>query len=224
MRPVLRPLLQWLAALALAFAAFLLAPQPALANLPPVAREDVLSAPAGQQFVFSGADLVANDYDPDGDPLIAVRDVDTPPSHGHLFGNAGKFVYVPDAGFVGWDNFAYYAEDTYGARSNPANVVIWVGTQARQPTAVGDDVRIFEDGELGISKDRLLSNDSDPYGQALRFVLDTAAGHGELVDVGTHVVYRPAPDFFGTDTFTYRAVDDYGESAGYRHHQRRPRE
>ena len=54
--------------------------------------------------------VLANDTDPDGDPLTAV--LVTGPSHGTLTLNAnGSFTYTPAANFTGTDSFTYRASD-----------------------------------------------------------------------------------------------------------------
>ncbi len=68
--------------------------------------------------------LLANDTDPEGDPLSAL--LVSPPAHGTLMLNPdGGFTYTPNAYFHGSDNFTYKAND--GAiDSTPATVNITV--------------------------------------------------------------------------------------------------
>jgi PKD repeat protein len=47
----------------------------------------------------------------------------------------------------------------------------------------------------------------DPDGDPVTYVIDDAPDHGTLRLSGSSVRYTPAADFFGTDTFTYRASD-----------------
>ena len=66
--------------------------------------------------------VLANDADPDGDPISAVL-VDGP-THGSLSLNAdGSFNYVPNPNFSGVDTFTYKARDG-AAQSNVATVTI----------------------------------------------------------------------------------------------------
>ena len=54
--------------------------------------------------------MLANDSDPDGDPLTAV--LVTGPAHGTLTLNAnGSFTYTPTANYTGPDSFIYRASD-----------------------------------------------------------------------------------------------------------------
>jgi hypothetical protein len=81
------------------------------------------------------------------------------------------------------------------------------------PTAVNDAPSMLEDG--GATDFQVLSNDTDPNGDVVR-LLSIASGPANgaaiTLTVGlTDVVrYTPNPDFFGTDTFTYRINDIYG--------------
>jgi subtilisin family serine protease len=59
----------------------------------------------------------------------------------------------------------------------------------------------------------VLTNDTDPDGDSLTVTLAGSAGHGStsIVD-GSAVRYTPAPDFTGSDVFTYTAVDGHDGS------------
>ncbi len=58
--------------------------------------------------------MLANDKNPDGDPITAV--LINPPTCGSLTLD-GSFVYGPKVGFIGTDSFTYAASD--GRRSSP---------------------------------------------------------------------------------------------------------
>ena len=80
---------------------------------PPVARGDTLATDAGVPAVV---DVLANDSDPDSDPL-AVSD-STEPSHGSATCTpAGVCTYTPGQGFSGVDSFSYTAADGRGGSS-----------------------------------------------------------------------------------------------------------
>jgi VCBS repeat-containing protein len=70
--------------------------------------------------------VLANDVDPDGDPVTAVLDTD--PAYGTLDLYAdGSFTYSPTVGFSGVGTFTYHANDG-AADSNVATVRILVYT------------------------------------------------------------------------------------------------
>ena len=67
--------------------------------------------------------VLANDSDPDQDPLTAILISNV--SNGSLTLNGdGSFVYTPNSSFVGTDTFTYEAEDFMFERSNTATVTI----------------------------------------------------------------------------------------------------
>jgi hypothetical protein len=91
---------------------------------PPHAVNDSYSVFAGNTLTVAAPGVLANDTDPDGDPLTAVLVSGT--THGTLNLNAnGSFSYTPNAGFVGSDSFTYQANDGY-LNSNTATVTITI--------------------------------------------------------------------------------------------------
>jgi VCBS repeat-containing protein len=79
-------------------------------NFLPVVYDELYDGPAG---VPVSGNVLANDYDPDGDPLTVtlVRG----PAHGTLTLNAdGSFTYTPDSGDDTYDSFEYLVSDGWG--------------------------------------------------------------------------------------------------------------
>ncbi|MDI6712342.1 MAG: cell wall-binding repeat-containing protein [Anaerosomatales bacterium] len=93
-------------------------------NRAPVANTDTYSTTAGQTLTVAAPGVLANDTDPDGDPLTAQ--LVTTAAHGTLSLNPnGSFSYTPAAGYTGTDSFSYRASD--GALlSGTASVLITV--------------------------------------------------------------------------------------------------
>ncbi len=78
--------------------------------LPPVANDDAYTTNENTPLVVDAPGVLANDDDPDSDPLIAF--LDTPPSNGELALNPdGGFVYTPTLDWNGVDTFSYLAAD-----------------------------------------------------------------------------------------------------------------
>ncbi|MCC7335230.1 MAG: cadherin domain-containing protein [Pirellulaceae bacterium] len=94
-------------------------------------------------LTVSSPSLLANDSDEDGDPLTAVLVANA--QHGSLTLNAdGSFVYTPNAGFSGTDQFQYAASDGT-MLSAPVTINITVtlvapGAPASAPTKSASDV------------------------------------------------------------------------------------
>jgi len=78
--------------------------------LPPVANDDAYTTDENTPLIVDAPGVLANDSDPENDPLIAL--LDGPPSNGDLSLNPdGSFVYTPTLNFSGVDTFTYLAAD-----------------------------------------------------------------------------------------------------------------
>ena len=83
-----------------------------IGNNPPVAVDDNYTTDVD---VAVNGDLSPNDSDPDGDDLIYDTTPVSDPTNGFVAINPdGSFVYVPDAGYVGNDQFTYEVCDPAG--------------------------------------------------------------------------------------------------------------
>jgi len=91
-------------------------------NQAPTAANDSATVSAGSSVTI---DVLANDGDPNGDPLTIT--IDGPPSHGTATVTNGKVVYTPNAGFSGADSFTYIVSDGKGGTAT-ATVTIAVTT------------------------------------------------------------------------------------------------
>ena len=108
-------------------------------NLPPVAADDEL---ATDEDVAATVDVLANDADPDGHPLV-VASV-TEPEHGSAAVNDdGTVTYTPLADYAGPDAFTYTASDGRGGQAD-ALVVVTVAPVNDPPTAAA--ITAPEDG------------------------------------------------------------------------------
>ena len=171
---------------------------------------------AGDRLVLVRSDKVTgevlpsvlrNDSDPEGTALTAALVDDA--SHGELVLNAdGTFQYIPEANFHGTDSFTYRASDGQ-LESNLATVTITIASINDAPTAAANDYSVAEDGKLNVSVAQgVLANDSDVENNALVASLVSPPSRGTLtLNADGSFVYTPDPDFFGDDTFTYRASD-----------------
>lgn len=79
-------------------------------NTAPLAAADFYVVPAGDGLIGFPPGVLANDSDPDGDPIYAVLFSDA--AHGVAgVGAFGEISYTPDIGFAGVDSFEYRAFD-----------------------------------------------------------------------------------------------------------------
>jgi MYXO-CTERM domain-containing protein len=177
--------------------------QLASVNDAPVARDDVYETEAGRALTVSTATagVLGNDSDDDGEPLTVQ--LTTRPVHGMLdLRPDGTFTYTPEPGYEGEEDALYVARDGQVSTA-PARIVFRVGATTPVPTA--DRYLAREDEVLDVEGSRgVLINDQ---GRMMEAVLESMPEHGtvELSRDGAFR-YRPAPNYFGEDHFTYRAV------------------
>ncbi len=155
-------------------------------------------------------DLLANDYDPDGDNLIVNTTPVSGPSHGTVTINPdGTFTYEPDAGYVGVDTFVYeVCDDGTPVKCDQATVTITVqDNDGANSTVAVDDHFVTPYGTL-LSGD-VSTNDYDPEDDNQTFINITSPSHGSLVfnPDGTFT-YTPDAGYSGSDSFTYQVCDD----------------
>lgn len=155
-------------------------------------------------------DVLANDTDPDGDPLSLTGALGTP-LHGTVSVVSGKVRYSPDADYCGPDSFSYVVTD--GALTATGQVTMAVSCVNDPPVARADSATTPEDTIVHV---HVLTNDSDVDGNPLtidRAGVDTAPQHGTLTTTADSVDYTPAKDYCGSDSFSYDAVDTAGAHA-----------
>jgi ELWxxDGT repeat protein/VCBS repeat-containing protein len=177
-------------------------------NNPPVAADDDYATNEDEDLAADAVTgVLANDFDPDGDPITAV--LETAPASGVLALNQdGSFSYAPNADFNGVDAFTYRAEDAGGALSDLATVTITVAGVNDPPVAADDIYAVAKDTTLNVAAPGVLDNDTDIDNPALTAALVTGPANGALVlDPDGSFTYTPVNGFVGTDSFTYRAND-----------------
>ncbi|MFN7572238.1 MAG: tandem-95 repeat protein, partial [Betaproteobacteria bacterium] len=176
-------------------------------NAPPVVPD--YSFTGVEDTVLVGNVLLAA-TDPQNDPLTAT--LLTQAAHGSLtFGSDGSFNYSPDANYNGTDSFVFSVSDGQGG-SVTATASLTVTPVNDAPFAIDDAA---SGGEDTLLTGNVLANDSDAdVGAVLTASLVTDVVHGSLVLNGNgSFSYTPDTDFFGADSFVYRASDGQGGSA-----------
>ena len=181
-------------------------------NRPPEAEDDEYQVNAGETLTIDAVDgVLANDSDPDGDPLTAILETDV--TNGLLdLEEDGSFTYTPNDDFTGDDTFTYRASDGE-LQSAPATVTITVLEVNQPPVAVDDEYRTTRNTPLIVPAPGVLANDRGDQGALLWAVLAVDAASGSLaLDADGSISYSPKPGFTGTDTFAYHAHDGVSES------------
>jgi VCBS repeat-containing protein len=148
--------------------------------------------------------VLGNDSDADGDPLTAVQASN--PLHGSVALHAdGSFDYRPNTGYLGADSFTY--RDSDGALQG-SPVTVSLSVQDRAPVAQDDSFEVQEEGGYSFSSGGPLINDFDPDGDPLTAILVQGPAHGALTfNSNGGFSYLPFTDYFGPDSFTYKASD-----------------
>jgi VCBS repeat-containing protein len=173
-------------------------------NDAPVAADDAFS---GAEDVAINGNVLANDSDLEGNPLTAV--LISSVAHGALILNAnGTFTYTPTPNYFGADAFTYRASD--GSQSNVATVTFSLTPVDDAPLAAND---AFSGNEDGVINGNVLANDADVEGSALTVSLVAGVNHGALtLNADGTFSYTPAQNYFGADSFTYKANDGAADS------------
>ena len=151
-------------------------------------------------------DVLANDSDPDGDPLTVTSL--TQGAHGSAAVTAGgKILYTPAANVHGSDSFTYTAGDGNGGEAT-ATVSVTV-TPVNDPPLAGDDVATTAIATAVVVS--VLANDTDADGGTLSVLSAGTPSHGSLVlNADQTITYTPNAGFEGDDTFTYVVSDGQG--------------
>jgi len=180
----------------------------------PVGVDDSFTATEDTQLDIPKASLLQNDTDADAGTVLTVSTV-TQPTHGTITQTATVIRYTPDANYFGTDSFRYVASDGVN-NSTPVTVNITVTGVNDVPVAVNDSVSAVENTPLGINASTLLANDSDievgNAGLTIAGVTATSTQGGTVSQVASNLIYTPASNFVGTDTFTY-TISDGGATA-----------
>lgn len=152
-------------------------------------------------------DVLANDIDPDGDPVSLVR-VGTP-NVGSAAIVDGQIVYTPPTNYNGPVTFTYDATD--GQSIQTATVSLNYVAVDDAPTIVNDTVTAtLGRGPVVID---VLANDFDPEGGALTIfgANSWSSQSGPVQVINNQVVWSPAADIgAGTYELFYAIQDDAG--------------
>ncbi len=144
--------------------------------------------------------ILANDTDPDGDP-IRIKELGQP-SHGVIRPDGlNGWIYVPETNFAGTDGFDYAVVDSSGlAGSSTVSILI-------KPV---NDPPVVEAQSFMINRNTYQNVDylgSDAEGGDLSFEILKGPEHGELWNYPRTSTYYPKKGYSGEDSFTYRAKD-----------------
>lgn len=179
-----------------------------IVGFPPVATNDIATTPQGKPV---SGNVLTNDYDPEGGPLVVTTTPISNPTKGTVVLNPnGTYTYTPTPTATGEDTFCYEITDNQGLKDTACVVIDIIPTltvENNPPVAVDDNVQTPLNTPVKIV---VKANDSDPEGQPLgQPVKITEPTHGTAVVNGDGTVtYTPNTGFTGTDTFKYSICDN----------------
>src|SRR6266542_934550 len=179
---------------------------------PPIVKDDTANTTTAKPVTIA---VLANDFDPDGDPMTVTAV--TKPAHGTAVINGAApndtVNYSSSSGFTGTDTFSYTGSDGKGGTAS-ARVTVTVSTPPNHPPVAADDTAsTTKNKSVTIA---VLANDSDPDGDPLTITAVSTASNGSVTAAATKVTYTPNKNFLGTDSFTYSITDGRGGIASAR--------
>ena len=179
---------------------------------PPTAVDDAYATDQDAAVTTTAATgVLANDT---GTRPLSAGSASNPPNGTVTLNADGSFTYTPDPGFFGTDTFTYTATNSAG--SDSATVTITVNQTlppVTAPTAVDDAYATDQDSALSATAATgVLANDTGTRPLTAGSASTPAHGTVSLNATGSFT-YTPDPGFFGTDTFTYTAINSAGSDS-----------
>ncbi len=181
-------------------------------NQAPIAVNDTASATENSSIIIPIATLLANDSDPENNPISLSSITEATNGQATLDDN-GNIIFTPTADYVGNASFQYVIEDSRGGTST-ANVTIRVNSSNQAPLAVNDSGTINQNTALTLTAAQLLANDSDPEGDQISLVSVTNPINGQVVrDSNGNITFTPNANYAGNASFQYTIRDTEGATS-----------
>lgn len=180
-------------------------------NQPPTAVDDALVGEEDTEKLYPESALLANDSDPDGDPIHVVSLTAIRGGQVELM-ETGEVRFQPDPDFNGEATFSYVVEDDKGG-SRSASVIVNVASVNDPPIALDDSLVVEIDTTLSFGASQLLINDSDVDEDELVVVGVDNAINGTVNLSADQISFSPDPDFVGQAQFRYEVDDQAGDRA-----------
>ena len=137
----------------------------------------------------------------DPNNLSLTYSISTQPQHGTISISGGAATYSPNANYHGQDVIAFLASSTNG-NSNIGTIIITVTPVDDEPNTMDVTATTDEDNSVTIS---LEAEEFD--GDSIEFQVRNNPSNGTVTISGKTASYTPNQDWYGTDTFNFRAID-----------------
>jgi uncharacterized repeat protein (TIGR01451 family) len=172
------------------------------ANLPPTAVDDFAVTYSTAPAII---DVLANDTDPEGDPLTVVSF--TQPANGLVTFLNNVATYTARVNFTGTNTFSYTISDGHGNTASATVTVAVLPKMNRPPIAADDAATTIGTTPVSIP---VLENDTDPDNDPLNVISWTQPANGTVTFSGNIATYTANSGFIGDDPFTYTISDGRG--------------
>ncbi len=167
-------------------------------NIEPVAVSRTVLTDEDTDLVIT---LAATDADADELTYSIING----PEHGTFSGTAPLLTYTPITNYNGSDSFTFRANDGTDD-SNEAAVTITITAVNDAPATADKSATAAEDTETTITLDA-----TDVDSTNLTFII-TNPSNGSAILSDNSVAYTPAANYYGTDSFTFKANDGTEDS------------
>ncbi|MEH2468876.1 fructose-specific component phosphotransferase system IIB-like protein [Nitrobacteraceae bacterium AZCC 2161] len=181
------------------------------ANQPPVAVNDSgFSTAQNTALTIAASALLANDTDPNGDPLTITGVSGAVNGTVSFNAQANTVTFTPTTGYTGAASFNYSISDGRSGTANAA-VSLTVNSPVNQPPVANNDsgFSTAQNTVLTIAASALLANDSDPNGDPLTITGVSGAVNGTVsfnAQANT-VSFTPTTGYTGAASFNYSISD-----------------
>ncbi len=176
-------------------------------NDAPVAVNDSYTTAEDTTLTVAAPGVLGNDSDIDSPTLTAV--LVTGPSHGSADPQRQWLASAtPRPPTTTALTRSPTRPTTASLDSNVATVSLTITAVNDAPVAVNDSYGTNEDTTLTVGAPGVLANDSDVDGDSLSSIVVTGPSHGSLTfNANGSFSYTPAANYYGLDSFTYKAND-----------------
>ncbi|MEM6364941.1 MAG: tandem-95 repeat protein, partial [Planctomycetota bacterium] len=189
---------------------------------PPTANDDAFPVSGGAAINEDSGqgtyDVTANDVaDVDGQ-TFSIESVGTPSGGGDVTvsQDGGSLLYQPAANFNGTETVAYTIRDTGGGLSTAT--ATFTVTAVNDPPPITNISRDVLRGEVDVVIATIADMGANvDIGENVDFVNLSTPSNGGVVSVsadGQRLLYTPAPDYSGSETFTFEVQDEDGLTSG----------
>ncbi|WP_175402842.1 Ig-like domain-containing protein [Mangrovivirga cuniculi] len=178
----------------------------------PVAVADVFTTPENTPLIVAAPGHLANDYDPNGDPITWISY--SFPENGTMSNTTsdGGFTYTPNPGFSGIESFEYAISDGNGGIDFGLIAILVIPDQNRDPIGIPDVFTTPENTPLTVSAPGHLANDFDRDGDQIEWISYTLPSNGLMSNTTSDggFTYTPNPGFSGIESFEIAITDGNG--------------